>query len=87
MDVVTAIEGSQEAFRCTEIRKQGVGAGFPATSFVGPCAISGSMRRAELAWRRELAGSTIADVRDEVDAKSPNAAAITRRAYGRIPVD
>lgn len=87
MDVVTAIEGAQEAFRCAEIRRQGVGAGFPDASFAGPCAISTSMRRAELAWRRELAGSTIADVRDEVDAKSPNAQAITRRAYGRQPVD
>ena len=85
MDVVTAIEGSQQAFRCTEIRTRGVGADLPSSAFRAPCAISASMRRAELAWRRELAGRTIADVRAEADDHAPDAGRITRQAYGRQP--
>ncbi|WP_255687254.1 RrF2 family transcriptional regulator [Pseudonocardia sp. TRM90224] len=86
MDVVTAIEGAQEAFRCTEIRQRGTGADLPSHVFDAPCAISASMRRAELAWRRELAGQTIADLRDEVESHAPAVRRVTRRAYGR-PVD
>jgi Rrf2 family protein len=85
MDVVAAIEGTQDAFRCTEIRLQGVGESMPRSSFDAPCAISASMRRAELAWRRELAGRTIADIRDEADSHAPNARHTTRSAYGRHP--
>jgi Rrf2 family protein len=86
MDVVAAIEGTREAFRCTEIRQQGVGANLPSSSFAAPCTISASMRRAELAWRRELASRTIADLRDEVDDHTPAVGDATRRAYGRHPV-
>jgi len=81
MDVVAAIEGTQEAFRCTEIRQQGVGTDLPRSTFDAPCAISASMRRAELAWRRELASQTIADIQAEVDVYSPEARRLTRRAY------
>jgi Rrf2 family protein len=87
MDVVAAIEGTQDAFRCAEIRMQGVGSELPRSYFDAPCAISASMRRAELAWRRELAGQTIADIRDEVDSHAPEAKQVTRRAYGRPPTD
>nr|WP_221775607.1 Rrf2 family transcriptional regulator [Pseudonocardia petroleophila] len=87
MDVVVAVEGTQDAFRCTEIRQQGVGGDLPRSAFDAPCAISASMRRAELAWRRELAGQTVADVRDEADRHAPGARDATRRAYGRQPVD
>ncbi len=87
MDVVAAIEGTQEAFRCAEVRMQGVGADLPRSNFDAPCVINASMRRAELAWRRELAGRTVADIRDEVDAHAPDARLVTRRAYGRPPLD
>ena len=83
MDVVAAIEGPQDAFRCTEMRRRGVGTELPRPSFDGPCAISASMRRAELAWRRELAGRTIADIQQEVDEYAPAAKRVTRHAYGR----
>lgn len=83
MDVVSAIEGTQEMFRCTEIRQSGVGAQLPRSSFDAPCAIHSSMRRAELAWRRELASQTIADLRMEVDRYAPTASAATLRALGR----
>jgi len=83
MDVVSAIEGPQDAFRCTEIRQRGVGSGLPRAAFSAPCAISTSMRKAELAWRRELAGQTIADICAEVDRYAPAARGMTLRAYGR----
>lgn len=83
MDVVTAIEGRQGAFRCAEIRQQGTGAAMPRSSFTSPCAIHASMQRAELAWRRELAGQTIADIRAEADRHAPGAATAVRRALGR----
>jgi Rrf2 family protein len=87
MDVVAAIEGTQDAFRCTELRMRGAGADMPRAGFAGPCAIHASMQRAELAWRRELAGRTIADIRAEVDEHAPAVGAVTRRAYGRPPID
>jgi Rrf2 family protein len=80
MDVVTAIEGPEEAFRCTEIRQRGAGLDTPAAEFRRPCGIATAMRKAELAWRRELAGQTVADLM----AAAPAAAAErTRRHYAR----
>ncbi|MGX7677228.1 RrF2 family transcriptional regulator [Plantactinospora sp. DSM 117369] len=71
MDVVTAVEGPEPAFRCTEIRQQGPGVDPSAPEFRRPCAITAVMRRAELAWRRELAGQTLADL---MSAAPPQAA-------------
>lgn len=85
MDVVVAIEGPGQAFRCTEIRSRGMGAGMPARVFDGPCAIHASMQRAELAWRRELASTTVADIRAEVDGHGPGPATTVRRTFGRSP--
>lgn len=61
MDVVAAIEGPENAFRCQEIRQQGPTAR-PPEHYQAPCSIATAMRRAELAWRRELVASTLADV-------------------------
>jgi len=83
MDVVVAIEGPQEAFRCTDIREKGMGEAMPRSAFAAPCAVHASMQRAELAWRRELAAQTVADVRSEADRHAPAAAAVVRRAFGR----
>ncbi|MGA5817796.1 RrF2 family transcriptional regulator [Kitasatospora sp. NPDC094028] len=81
MDVVTAIEGPEDAFRCTEIRQRAEGGGAPEQEFRSPCGIAAAMRRAELAWRRELAGQTVADLM----ASAPGgAAARTRRHYARM---
>ncbi len=81
MDVVAAVEGPDEAFRCTEIRRRGLGEDCPDSAFVHPCAVSSAMRRAELAWRRALAEQTVADVLAEADAHAPGMRAIVRRAY------
>lgn len=78
MDVVAALEGPDELFRCTEIRQSGVGGLGGGSEFLHPCGVTGAMRRAELAWRRELAAQTIADLM----AASPKASAErTQRRY------
>jgi Rrf2 family protein len=74
MDVVSAIEGSANAFQCTEIRRQGAGREDPA-NYRKPCSVSQAMRTAELAWRRELAGQTVADVKADAERTIPDMAA------------
>jgi len=60
-EVVEAVEGRGAPFHCTEIRQRGP---VPLTGAAcrTPCSISQVMHRAELAWRRELGGMTIADL-------------------------
>jgi Rrf2 family protein len=85
MDVVVAIEGPEQAFRCTEIRQRGMGETMPRSMFDAPCEIHASLQRAELAWRRELAARTIADIRAEVDQRGPAPSTAVRRTFGRQP--
>jgi Rrf2 family protein len=70
LDVVTAIEGPEPAFRCTEIRQQGPFGSSPESS-AGRCLVDQAMRRADLAWRRELAGSTLASLQEAVERDAP----------------
>ncbi|MEV8535786.1 Rrf2 family transcriptional regulator [Streptomyces sp. NPDC051211] len=72
MDVVTAVEGPDEAFRCAEIRQQGPGGG-PAAAYTSACAIAHAMTRAELAWRRELAARTLDEIRQQAESQAPEA--------------
>ncbi|MFI6324932.1 RrF2 family transcriptional regulator [Nonomuraea sp. NPDC050556] len=77
LDVVTAIEGREDAFRCEEILRKGPNAN-PEADYRRTCRISVVMRKAELAWRRELAGQTIADVQHHVEKANPEAPGNTR---------
>ncbi len=86
MDVVVAIEGPEQAFRCAEIRQRGMGEYMPRSAFDVPCAVHASMLRAEMAWRSTLAQQTVADVRAEADLHAPAAAGTVRRAFGRAPI-
>jgi Rrf2 family protein len=65
LDVVLAVEGSEPAFRCTEIRQNGP---FPAsaTQCRRPCGIARAMYAAEDAWRASLGSVTVADLADGV---------------------
>jgi Rrf2 family protein len=72
LDVVTAIEGPQPAFRCAEIRGQGP-AGASGTS-PAACTIDVAMRKAELAWRQALAGQTLADIMAALERSYPTMA-------------
>lgn len=62
LDVVNAIEGPDDLFQCTEIRRRGAGCMADASEYARPCGIAVAMRRAEAAWRRELRTQTIADL-------------------------
>lgn len=78
LDVVVAIEGAEEAFRCTEILRDAPD-GEPEADYRATCVISQVMRKAELAWRRELAGRSLAEVKATVEAQVPGVAERTRR--------
>jgi len=69
LDVVTAIEGADTAFQCTEIRQKGQ-APAPAQECRSPCGIAKAMYRAEKAWRDALADQTIADLMEEASVAS-----------------
>ena len=60
LDIVLAVDGSEPAFRCSEIRRRGPAA-MPAKSYRTPCGINSAMLRAERAWRAELKATTLAD--------------------------
>ncbi|GAA4975842.1 Rrf2 family transcriptional regulator [Pseudonocardia tropica] len=79
LDVVVALEGREDAFRCTSILGATPG-GDPTVDHSGSCAISLSMRAAELAWRRELAARSLADVAADVVRSAPDAPRRTRAA-------
>ncbi|WP_111551690.1 Rrf2 family transcriptional regulator [Kitasatospora sp. SolWspMP-SS2h] len=82
MDVVAAVEGPDPLFACAEIRQRGVSAtGASAREFARPCGVSTAMRRAELAWRRELSGQSVADLAAATPAAS---AARVRANYARL---
>lgn len=65
LDVVEAIDGTEPAFRCAEIRRRGP-AGRPAREYPLPCAIHAVMNDADEAWRRELRGVSLADLMTRV---------------------
>jgi Rrf2 family protein len=73
LDVVVAIEGPEQAFRCAEILHESP-FGDPRADYVAGCVISHAMSTAELAWRRELAATTVADLRDRVARQYPGSA-------------
>ncbi|CAI9412192.1 RrF2 family transcriptional regulator [Nocardioides sp. T2.26MG-1] len=67
LDVVVAIEGSDTAFQCTEIRQNGPLPASPRNCRKA-CGIARAMWAAEQAWRDSLAGVTIADLAAGVTA-------------------
>jgi Rrf2 family protein len=83
LDLVVAIEGPDEAFRCEEILRQGPG-GQAKTNYRKTCLISQAMRKADLAWRRELAAQTIADLKAAVERQFPSTPENTRRWFTNV---
>ena len=86
MDVVAAIEGPDEAFTCTEIRRRGAGAQASPSAAVmrRPCGIAASMRAAELAWRRSLAGTTLAALKAGAERDAPRVGERMRSWHSRF---
>jgi Rrf2 family protein len=61
LDITLAIEGSEPAFRCTEIRQQGPCAAAPAAC-KQHCAIAKAFLNAETQWRKARASISVADI-------------------------
>jgi Rrf2 family protein len=61
LEVVEAIEGTEPAFRCEEIRQRGPTALDPSTYTV-QCGIHSVMLEAEMAWKQALCARTVADL-------------------------
>lgn len=80
LDVVVAIDGAEEAFRCTQIMASSPG-GDPSVDYSKTCHISRAMRQAELVWRRELAGKSLAGIKESVERSNPSAPERTRRWF------
>lgn len=66
LDVVLAVEGSEPAFRCAEIRQRGPNP-LEAQFYQRPCRVSGAMLKAEQAYRAELRQVSMADLNDNPD--------------------
>ena len=69
LDIVLALEGPEPAFRCTEIRQRGPCAAPPAACR-SACAIARAFLAAETAWRRVLAGVSVAEMAAVAAAES-----------------
>jgi Rrf2 family protein len=60
-DVVSAVEGKEPAFVCTEIRRNNPCRPKGACD-AGPCAVARIMWQAEAAWRDKLSATSLADL-------------------------
>lgn len=74
LEVVTAIDGQQQMFHCTEIRRRGP-VGLTSGQCRQPCGIAKVMYAAELAWREALAQTTIAELVQQATPPSQRRAA------------
>jgi Rrf2 family protein len=81
LDIVLAVEGSEPAFRCSEIRQRGPSP-IAERFHKAPCGVKVAMLRAEKAYRAELEKVSIADL--SVDPRSALGAAIMSRACGYL---
>ena len=80
LDLVQAIDGDDPAFTCTEIRRRGP-ARVAARQYTPVCSIAAAMHRAEAAWRRELAATTVADLVEGLAVIVPPDAAVKAAAW------
>lgn len=79
-DVVAAVEGTEPAFRCTEIRQRGPAAVGPSGYRVA-CTITRAMHRAEQAWRSELQAETVAGLVGQLATSVHPKAAVKAAAW------
>ncbi|OPC78136.1 transcriptional regulator [Embleya scabrispora] len=84
LDVVTAVDGAEPAFVCTEIRTRGPLA-MPPEACTRPCAIARAMAEADAAWRAVLGSITIADLAEGVDEDFGPAALAGIRTWLHAP--
>lgn len=75
LQIVRAVGQEGELFHCAEIRQRGP-VGLAAEQCTTPCGIAQVMHRAELAWRHELARTSVADMIMSAPAASQERAAM-----------
>ena len=80
LEVVEALEGTEPAFRCAEIRRRGPAA-VPAREYRTVCGIAKVMYRAEEAWRAELAATSVGDIVAEMAGEVSPKAAVKAAAW------
>ncbi|ADD39999.1 RrF2 family transcriptional regulator [Stackebrandtia nassauensis] len=80
LEVVQAVDGTEPAYRCTEIRQRGPLA-VPAEKCERSCAIARAMAEAQEAWSRALSRITIADLARGIDADSDGTAMADVRGW------
>jgi len=61
LQLVEAVDGASAPYECREIRQQGLGA-LPPEDCRNTCILAAKMDDAHEAWRRSLAGVTLADI-------------------------
>lgn len=61
LQIVEAVDGASAPYECREIRQQGRGA-LPPKDCRRTCVLAEKMAEAHNAWRRSLAGVTLADI-------------------------
>ncbi len=70
LQMVEAIDGDAQHFRCTEIRRCGP-TGVANRHYTRPCGIARSLWKAEAAWREELNKVNLADINRMGQAETP----------------
>ena len=70
LHVVEAVDGAASPYECREIRQQGRGA-LPPEDCRHTCVLAERMAEAHDAWRRALAGVSLADILDTLPAWAP----------------
>lgn len=70
LEIVEAVGGASEPYECREIRQRGRGA-LPAEDCRDTCVLAQKMADAHDAWRRSLAGVSLADVLGTLPASAP----------------
>ncbi|MEJ8560932.1 Rrf2 family transcriptional regulator [Yoonia sp. GPGPB17] len=68
LQIVMALEENSTFFRCTEIRQKGPCSAAPK-HYRAPCNIARIMYKADAAWRRVLAETSLADLRESATAE------------------
>jgi Rrf2 family protein len=71
LQIVEAVDGGSSPYECREIRQQGRGA-LPPEDCRSTCILAAKMAEAHDAWRRSLAGVTLADVIDTLPRAAPD---------------
>lgn len=80
LEIVQAVDGDLDGFRCHEIRQQGPCAG-KAGNYRTPCAIAGAMHQAEAAWRASLAKTRLSDLGRSVSKHLPEKLTASSRTW------